>query len=86
MGRVGVGDPTASLGAELDVIAAVVLGGASLAGGSGSISGTLVGALLMSTLANGCNLRGWPPFVQEILTGAIIVAAVTLDRLRRGRD
>lgn len=86
MGRVGVGDPTASLGAELDVIAAVVLGGASLAGGSGSISGTLVGALLMSTLANGCNLRGWPPFVQEILTGVIIVAAVTLDRLRRSQD
>lgn len=83
MGRVGVGDPTASLGAELDVIAAVVLGGASLSGGSGSIAGTLVGALLMSTLANGCNLRGWPPFVQEILTGLIIVLAVILDRFRR---
>ena len=85
MGRVGVGDPNASLGAELNVIAAVVLGGASLAGGSGSITGTLVGALLMSTLANGCNLVGWPPYVQQILTGVIIVAAVALDRWRQAR-
>ena len=85
MGRVGVGDPNASLGAELNVIAAVVLGGASLAGGSGSITGTLVGALLMSTLANGCNLIGWPPYVQQILTGVIIVAAVALDRWRQAR-
>ena len=86
MGRVGVGDPTASAGAELNVIAAVVLGGASLAGGSGSISGTLVGALLMSTLANSCNLLGWPPYVQQILTGVIIIAAVALDRWRQARD
>ncbi|MEC8253210.1 MAG: ABC transporter permease [Planctomycetota bacterium] len=85
MGRVGVGDPNASLGAELNVIAAVVLGGASLAGGSGSITGTLVGALLMSTLANGCNLIGWPPYVQQILTGVIIIAAVALDRCRQAR-
>ncbi len=85
MGRVGVGDPTASAGAELNVIAAVVLGGASLAGGSGSVSGTLVGALLMSTLANGCNLLGWPPYVQQILTGVIIIAAVALDRWRQAR-
>ena len=85
MGRVGVGDPNASLGAELNVIAAVVLGGASLAGGAGSITGTLVGALLMSTLANGCNLIGWPPYVQQILTGVIIVAAVALDRWRQAR-
>ncbi len=85
MGRVGVGDPTASAGAELNVIAAVVLGGASLAGGTGSISGTLVGALLMSTLANGCNLLGWPPYVQQILTGVIIIAAVALDRWRQAR-
>ena len=83
MGRVGVGDPGASLGLELNVIAAVVLGGASLAGGSGSVSGTLVGALLMSTLANGCNLLGWPTYVQQILTGVIIVAAVALDRWRQ---
>ena len=86
MGRVGVGDPNASLGAELNVIAAVVLGGASLAGGAGSITGTLVGALLMSTLANGCNLLGWPPYVQQILTGVIIVAAVALDRWRQTRS
>lgn len=84
-GRLTVGDPTAALGKELDVIAAVVIGGASLAGGSGSILGSLIGAFLMSTLANGCNLAGVPNFVQEILIGAIIIAAVALDALRRRR-
>jgi ribose transport system permease protein len=84
-GRLTVGDPTAALGKELDVIAAVVIGGASLAGGSGSILGSLIGAFLMSTLANGCNLAGVPNFVQEILIGAIIIAAVALDALRQRR-
>lgn len=81
-GRLTVGDPTTAMGKELDVIAAVVIGGASLSGGSGTILGTLVGALLMATLANGCNLVGVPNYVQEILIGAIIVTAVALDRLR----
>ncbi len=82
LGRVGVGDPTAALGLELDVIAAVVIGGASLNGGTGSILGSLLGALLMASLATGCNLVGVPTYVQEILIGTIIVAAVSLDRLR----
>jgi len=84
-GRLTVGDPTTALGKELDVIAAVVIGGASLSGGSGSILGSMVGAFLMSTLANGCNLAGIPNFVQEILIGAIIIAAVALDALRQRR-
>jgi ribose transport system permease protein len=83
--RLTVGDPTTALGKELDVIAAVVIGGGSLAGGSGSIVGSLVGAFLMTVLANGCTLLGVPNYVQEMLVGAIIVAAVALDRLRQPR-
>ncbi|MCH2105570.1 MAG: ABC transporter permease [Planctomycetes bacterium] len=83
--RLSVGDPTTAIGKELDVIAAVVIGGASLAGGKGSILGSMVGALLMAALANGCNLTGVPNFVQEILIGAIIVAAVAVDRVRAAR-
>jgi ribose/xylose/arabinose/galactoside ABC-type transport system permease subunit len=84
-GRLTVGDPTTAMGKELDVIAAVVIGGASLSGGTGSILGSIVGAFLMSTLANGCNLAGVPNFVQEILIGAIIIVAVALDAVRHRR-
>jgi ribose/xylose/arabinose/galactoside ABC-type transport system permease subunit len=83
--RLSVGDPTTAIGKELDVIAAVVIGGASLAGGKGSILGSMLGALLMAALANGCNLTGVPNFVQEILIGSIIVAAVAMDRVRSSR-
>lgn len=83
--RLTVGDPTTALGKELDVIAAVVIGGGSLAGGSGSILGSILGAFLMAFLANGCTLTGVPNYVQEILVGAIIVAAVAVDGLRRRR-
>jgi ribose transport system permease protein len=81
--RLTVGDPTTAFGKELDIIAAVVIGGASLSGGSGTILGSMIGALLMAVLANGCTLVGVPTYVQEILVGAIIVIAVALDRLRR---
>lgn len=81
-GRLTVGDPTTAIGLELDVIAAVVIGGGSLSGGRGSILGALLGAFFMSVLANGCTLTGVPTYVQEILVGAIIVLAVGLDRLR----
>jgi ribose transport system permease protein len=81
--RLTVGDPTTALGKELDVIAAVVIGGASLAGGVGGMLGSLLGAFLMSVLANGCTLMGVPNYVQEILIGVIIVAAVAADRLRQ---
>lgn len=81
--RVRVGDPTAGSGLELQVIAAVVLGGGSLAGGEGSILGSLLGALCMALLANGCQLEGLPNYVQDMLIGTIIILAVALDRWRR---
>jgi ribose transport system permease protein len=83
--RLTVGDPTVAVGLELNVIAAVVIGGGSLNGGEGSILGTLVGALIMTVIASGCTQMGLPNWVQEIVTGAIIVAAVALDRLRHRR-
>jgi ribose/xylose/arabinose/galactoside ABC-type transport system permease subunit len=78
-----VGDPTTATGMELDVIAAVVIGGGSLAGGEGSVLGSLVGALIMTVVGNGCTKLELPNWVQEIVTGAIIVVAVSLDRLRQ---
>jgi ribose/xylose/arabinose/galactoside ABC-type transport system permease subunit len=80
-----VGDPTTASGYELDIIAAVVIGGASLSGGKGSVFGTLVGAFIMTVVRNGCTKMEYPNWVQEIVTGGIIVAAVSLDRLRQGR-
>jgi ribose/xylose/arabinose/galactoside ABC-type transport system permease subunit len=77
-----VGDPTTASGMELDVIAAVVIGGGSLAGGEGSVAGSLVGALIMTAVANGCTKLEFPNWVQEIVTGGIIVASVAIDRLR----
>lgn len=83
--RLTVGDPTVAVGLELDVIAAVVIGGASLSGGEGSIAGSLLGAVIMATIRAGCSQAGLPNWVQEMVTGAIIVAAVTLDRMRASR-
>lgn len=77
-----LGDPTTATGMELDIIAAVVIGGASLSGGQGSIFGTLVGALIMTCVANGCTKLALANWVQEIVTGGIIIAAVALDRVR----
>ena len=77
-----VGDPTAAVGLELDIIAAVVIGGASLSGGEGSATGSLIGALIMAVLRNGCNMLGVPNYVQEIIIGAIIVGAVLVDQLK----
>jgi ribose transport system permease protein len=78
-----VGDPTDSIGLELEVIAAVVIGGASLSGGQGSIVGAMIGALLMTEIKTGCTHVGLPNWVQEILTGGIIVVAVAIDRFRK---
>ena len=82
MSRLRQGDPTVAIGTELDVIAAVVIGGGSLNGGEGSVGGSMVGALIMAFLRNGCQQMGWPNYIQEIIIGAIIVLAVALDRLR----
>ena len=77
-----VGDPTAAVGLELDIIAAVVIGGGSLSGGEGGAFGSIIGALMMAILRNGCNLVGIPTYVQNILIGSIIIGAVALDRLK----
>jgi ribose/xylose/arabinose/galactoside ABC-type transport system permease subunit len=81
-GNLTVGDPTTSVGLELEVIAAVVIGGASLSGGQGSIAGALTGALFMTVIKTGCTHLGLPNWVQEIVTGAIIVTAAIVDRVR----
>ena len=81
-GRLGMGDPTGNMGAELDVIAAVVIGGGSLSGGEGSVLGSLLGALIMALLRNGSQQIGWSDYVQDIIIGVVIIVAVALDRLR----
>ena len=80
--RLTVGDPTVAVGRELDVIAAVVIGGGSLSGGEGSILGTMIGAFIMAFLRNGCTMTGIPNYVQEIIIGIIIIGAVGIDKLR----
>jgi ribose transport system permease protein len=77
-----LGDPTVSIGLELEVIAAVVIGGASLSGGEGSVLGSLVGTALMEVIRTGCTYVGVHNWVQEIVTGAIILVAASLDRVR----
>jgi len=85
MSRLTQGDPTVAIGLELDIIAAVVIGGASLNGGAGSILGSMIGALIMALLRNGTNQLGWQTFTQEIIIGVVIVLAVGLDRWRQAR-
>jgi ribose transport system permease protein len=84
--RLTVGDPTVAVGLELDIIAAVVIGGGSLNGGQGSILGTMIGVFIMAFLRNGSTMMGWPNYIQEIIIGLIIIAAVALDRLRYSRE
>lgn len=79
-GYLTVGDPTSAVGLELDIIAAVVIGGGSLNGGEGSAFGTIAGALIMAVLRNACNMLGVPNYVQEIIIGTIIVGAVLVDQ------
>ena len=83
LSRLTQGDPTVAIGLELDIIAAVVIGGASLSGGSGSILGSMIGALTMAVLRNGSNQMGWPTYMQEIIIGVVIIIAVGLDKLRQ---
>lgn len=85
MSRLRQGDPTVAAGLELDIIAAVVIGGGSLNGGEGSILGAMIGALIMAFLRNGCQQVGWPNYIQEIIIGALIVFAVAIDRWRSSR-
>lgn len=80
--RLNSAGPTAGIAFELDVIAAVVIGGTSLNGGRGSVWGTLIGALLIAIINNGMNLLGISPYYQQLVKGLIIIGAVLIDRLR----
>ncbi|MEV7501263.1 substrate-binding domain-containing protein [Streptomyces sp. NPDC093018] len=81
--RLSSAQPQAADGYELDAIAAVVIGGASLAGGTGKASGTLVGALILAVLRNGLNLLNVSAFWQQVVIGVVIALAVLLDTVRR---
>jgi len=80
--KLNLGQPTGAESYELYVIAACVIGGTSLMGGVGTITGTVVGALIIGTLNAGAQQAGWPKWVQEVAIGCIIIAAVALDQLR----
>jgi ribose transport system permease protein len=83
--RLRQGDPSTAIGTELDIIAAVVIGGASLNGGTGSILGSMIGALTMSVLRAGSIQSDWPNYMQEIIIGIVIILAVGLDKWRQSR-
>jgi ribose transport system permease protein len=73
------------MGRELDVIAAVVIGGASLSGGTGTVLGTMIGALIMAILRNGTQQLEWQTATQEVIIGVVIILAVRIDQLRNRR-
>lgn len=83
--QLAAGDPKLGLMYELEVIAAVVVGGASLMGGRGKVFGTLIGAFIIAVIKNGMNLTNVEPFNQRIVLGAVLLAAVLLDTLKRRR-
>ena len=77
--RLNSAQPIAGINYELDAIAATVIGGTSLLGGSGTLFGTLIGALIMGVLRNGLNLLGISSFLQQVVIGMVIIAAVLVD-------
>ncbi|MDP6795496.1 MAG: ABC transporter permease, partial [Verrucomicrobiota bacterium] len=79
--RLTQGDPSVAIGLELQIIAAVVIGGASLSGGAGSIPGSVIGAFMMACLANGSGIKDWPNYMQEIIIGVVIILAVGMDKV-----
>ncbi len=83
--RVASGQPGAGIGFEFDVIVAVILGGTSLFGGEGSVSGTIVGALILGALRNIMNLLGLNVFYQYIASGTVLIFAVILDAYLKGK-
>ena len=86
LSRLRQGDPTVAVGLELDIIAAVIIGGASLSGGVGTVLGSMIGALIIAVLRNGSQQMDWPTYFQEIIIGVVIIAAVFLDRLRQPKS
>lgn len=84
--RLGLGEATAGLGYELDVIAACVIGGVSLSGGEGNVLGVVLGAALMGLLRNGLALLGVSGYWQQIVIGGVIILAVLIDRIRIARS
>jgi L-arabinose transport system permease protein len=81
--RITSGQPNTAVGLELQVISACVLGGVSLTGGIGSMSGVIVGVLIMGSVQNAMNLKNIPTFYQLVATGVILLAAVGFDRVRQ---
>lgn len=81
--RLRSGVATLGAGQELNVIAAVVVGGTSLAGGQGRILGTLIGAFIIAVIRNGMDLTGVAPYTQDVVLGAVILGAVLLDTLKK---
>jgi ribose transport system permease protein len=86
MARLGAGSPASGATDNLNAIAAVVIGGASLSGGRGTIIGSVIGAAILAVLLTGLVLISVPPFWQEVAVGAILIAAVYIDRLRNRRN
>jgi ribose transport system permease protein len=84
--RLNSAQPSLGMGYELEAIAAVVIGGTSLRGGEGKIIGTVIGALVISTLTNGLRVLSVPQEWQTVVTGTIVVLAVYLDIVRRKRE
>ncbi len=83
MGRVVSAQPNAGVGIEMDAIGAVLLGGASLNGGSGTVRGTVIGVLILGLIANGLNLLGVNPLLRDGVKGAIILFAILMDQWGR---
>ncbi len=83
--KLGVGQPTAGIGFEMDAIAAVVIGGASLSGGEGTVTGTIIGAAIIGVLRNALVLLSVDSYWQTLIIGCVIILAVTIDQLRKGK-
>jgi ribose transport system permease protein len=86
LGRVASAQPNAGMGMELDSIAAVLIGGASVSGGYGTVVGTVIGVFILGFINNGLNLLGVPGYYQYVFKGAIILIAVLVETLQRRGD